>query len=353
MESSNQPIPYAARCERLPPSGTTALVWPFVNVAKGEGPYELFLDTNALARTEWAEQLPAADRVRYSLNPWPALMEQWMSNQKLRESPDPAAWVNDRLAPLASRGFLFRARFAQQQVALLRKNESALRTQFSLIFPYVALMRSLLSQKVPPEEALAKLDALMQADVPRFTGMAMLLALSVLLKGRQSLKLDGDPKPAYSYLESFLSFQPGKKDEADHITLPYLRNRAGDLNLWLSVPMLRQAGYEFIGTPALVTEDKALHRVILRTLPPVLTPNRAMGFGVDSNGLDPEICHRIVMAVGPMVVRGAVTSQEKEERLGRLFAMAGAACARPEETAALDEAWRTWCQPGMHERFVV
>ncbi len=103
MESSNQPIPYAARCERLPPSGTTALVWPFVNVAKGEGPYELFLDTNALARTEWAEQLPAAERVRYTLNPWPALMEQWMSNQKLRESPDPAAWVNDRLAPLASR----------------------------------------------------------------------------------------------------------------------------------------------------------------------------------------------------------------------------------------------------------
>ncbi len=135
MESSNQPIPYAARCERLPPSGTTALVWPFVNVAKGAGPYELFLDTNALARTEWAEQIPAAERARYTLNPWPALMEQWMSNQKLRESPDPAAWVNDRLAPLASRGFLFRERFAQQQVALLRKNESALRTQFSLISP--------------------------------------------------------------------------------------------------------------------------------------------------------------------------------------------------------------------------
>ncbi len=109
MESSNQPIPYAARCERLPPSGTTALVWPFVNVAKGEGPYELFLDTNALARTEWAEQLPAAgSRALHPLEPVAALMEQWMSNQKLRESPDPAAWVNDRLAPLASRGFLFR-----------------------------------------------------------------------------------------------------------------------------------------------------------------------------------------------------------------------------------------------------
>ncbi|WP_045761952.1 hypothetical protein [Xanthomonas albilineans] len=353
MESANQPIPYAVRCNRLPPLGTTAIVWPFVNVPRGGGAYELFLDTNALVRTDWVEQIQPADRLRYTLNPWPALVEQWMSNQKHREMPDKSAWIAERLASLASRGFWFRDGFADQQVALLSRNEAALRTQFSLIFPYVAIMKSLVSQEVPAEEALTKFDLLTQADVPRFTGMAMLLALCVLLKGQQSLKLDGDPKPAYSYLESFLSFQPGKKDETDRISVPYLRNRAGDLNLWLSVPMLRQAGYDFIGTPALVTGDKVLHRVILRTLPPVLTPNRAMSFVVDGNGLDAAICHRIVVAVGSMVVRGVVTSLEREERLGRLFEMAGSVCARPEERTALDEAWRDWCLPGMHERFLI
>jgi len=82
-----------------------------------------------------------------------------------------------------------------------------------------------------------------QKDIPRFTSAMMLVALGTLLKSNQSLKLVGDLKPAFSYLDSFLAFQPGQKDETDHINVPYLRNRAGDLNLWLSLPLLRQQGY--------------------------------------------------------------------------------------------------------------
>lgn len=52
----------------------------------------------------------------------------------------------------------------------------------------------------------------------------MLTALGTLLKGSQSLKLADDSKPAFSYLDSFLAFQPGQKDETDHINVPYLRN---------------------------------------------------------------------------------------------------------------------------------
>lgn len=40
--------------------------------------------------------------------------------------------------------------------------------------------------------------------------------------------------------------------------MPYLRNREGDLNLWLLLPILRQHRYKFVGTPAVVTGDKAL-----------------------------------------------------------------------------------------------
>ncbi|MGN3935898.1 hypothetical protein ABVB18_11845 [Xanthomonas citri pv. mangiferaeindicae] len=353
MNCTEQSVPYAARCERLPPSGTFAIVWPFVNLARGVGPYELFLDTNALARTEWAGQIPANERSRYCLNPWPALVEQWLSNPALRNDPDPAARVEAMLGKLAGHGFLFRPSFASEQIALLRKNEAALRHQFSLIFPYVAIMKSLVSEKVPPEDALAKLDHVMQADVPRFTGLAMLLALCVQLKARQSLKLDGDSKPAYSYLDSFLSFQPCKKDELDHINVPYLRNRAGDLNLWLSVPMLRQAGYSFVGTPALVTEDKALHRVVLRTLPSVQTESRAVAFCVHPGELAADVCAKVVAAVTSVEVRGAMTPKVREERLRRLFELAAGLCARPEERAALEETWGTWCLPGMDDQFAL
>jgi len=62
------------------------------------------------------------------------------------------------------------------------------------------------------------------ARIPRFTSAIMLTALGTLLKGSQSLKLADDSKPAFSYLDSFLAFQPGQKDETDHINVPYLRN---------------------------------------------------------------------------------------------------------------------------------
>lgn len=351
MQSTTRPVPYAERCERLPPSGITAIVWPFLNVEKGNGPYELFLDTNALVRKAWVRELPPDIRQRAVLNPWPYMLEQWLSNPEFRK--DPQARIDTMVEELTDLGFAFRDQFAIQQVSILQRNDAALRTQFSLIFPYVAIMKSLMSPKVPAEYALAKLDEFMQADVPRFTGMAMLLALCVLLKGRQSFKLDGDPKPAYSYLESFLSCQASKKDELDHINVSYLRNRAGDLNLWLSAPMLRQSGYDFIGTPVVVTEDKALHRVILRTLPPVWHANRAMEIQPDGSALDAVFRQRILDVRNSCQLRGDVTPQEREQRLSRLFKLASALCAKPEESAALDEAWREWCLPGLHARFVV
>ncbi|MEE5091722.1 hypothetical protein V2H26_17190 [Xanthomonas euvesicatoria] len=348
MESTSSPVPYAERCERLPPSGTTAIVWPFLNVQRGNGPYELFLDTNALVRTEWVLALPPGIRQQAVLNLWPYLLEQWLSNPEFRADPMPR--IDARVEGLKRIGFAFRDKFAVQQVAMLQRNDAALRTQFSVIFPYVAIMKSLMSQKIPVETTLAKLDAILHADIPRFTALLMLLALALLLKRRQALKLDGDAKPAYSYLESFLDFHTDKKGEIGHINLPYLRNRAGDLNLWLSLPALRQQGYGFVGTPALVTGDRALHRVILRVLPPVLTESGTMGFSLDANGLDSAICQRILDTVHYVVVRGPVRPEERKLRMFRLFHLAGELCAKSEERAALEEAWHAWCLPGLHQQ---
>ncbi|AUJ14640.1 hypothetical protein [Xanthomonas oryzae] len=348
MEFTTSPVPYAERCERLPPLGTTAIVWPFLNAKRGSGPYELFLDTNALVRTGWVLALPPCIRQQAVLNPWPYLLEQWLSNPEFRADPMPR--IDTMVEGLKRIGFAFREQFAVQQVAMLQKNDAVLRTQFSLIFPYVAIMKSLISQKLPAETVLAKLDEIVRADIPRFTGLVMLLALTLLLKRRQALKLDGDAKPAYSYLESFLDFHPEKKGEVGQINVPYLRNRAGDLNLWLNLPALRQQGYRFVGTPALVTEDRALHRVILRVLPPVLTESGTMNFSLDANGLDAAICQRIQEVVKPIVVRGPVRPHERELRMFRLFHLAGELCGSAEERAALEDAWQLWCLPGLHQQ---
>lgn len=56
MQQLNIAVPYGERCV-LTPSGC-AVVWPFLNAKKGDGPYELFLDTNALSKVDWARQLP-------------------------------------------------------------------------------------------------------------------------------------------------------------------------------------------------------------------------------------------------------------------------------------------------------
>jgi len=342
MQILNQAVPYAERCIRT--SSGTAVVWPFLNAEKGPGPYELFLDTNALCNVQWIAQLPDEIRTKCVVNPWPALQEQWLSNPQFRESTTDR--INAMIESLARLGVPFRDQFSQQQERLLRRNDAALRTQFSLIVPYVAIMKSLLAQRLPAEHALKRLEAMAQQDIPRFTSAMMLTALATLLRGSQSLKLADDSKPMFSYLDSFLAFQPGQKDETDHINVPYLRNRAGDLNLWLSLPLLRQQRYRFVGTPAVVTGDRALHRLIVRVIQPVLQTDPTMGFGLSSEGLPTSLCQRIMAIAAPVQVRAAPTTEEQLARMKNLFDLAKACCAEERERHALDQVFSEWWRPG-------
>lgn len=349
MQDISKPIPYSERYIRT--DSGTAVVWPFLNVEKSSGPYEFFLDTNALTNVQWFAQLPDKIRTKCAINPWPALQEQWLSNPQFRESaPDR---INAMIESLAKLGASFRKDFARQQENLLQKNDAALRTQFSLIIPYIVVMKSLMTQKIPSKESLGHLEAMVQQDIPRFTSAIMLTALGVLLKFNQSIKLADDSKPAFSYLDSFLAFQPRQKDEADHINVPYLRNRAGDLNLWLTLPQLRQLGYQFVGTPAVVTGDRALHRLIFRVFPSVMSSDLAMCFSLCPEGLPTSLSNKIISITSAVRVRAKPTAEEQAVRMSRLYNLAKSVCADKREQDALDAIYLEWWEPGFGKEILL
>ena len=338
----NEAVSYLQRCHRT--ESGTAVIWPFLNVARGQGGLELFLDNNALTRPQWLGELPEDQLRTCAVNPWMAIQEQWFSNPCFRE--DPKTRIEGWISSLAQYGVKFRPGYATDQVLLLKKNESALRRQFSSIVPFVAIMRSLLSQKMSVEESLARLTELGQSDIPRFSGAIALTALGVALKKQQSFKWQSDPKPAYSFLTSFLDFHPADKDETDYMNVPYLRNRAGDLNIWLMLPVLRQLGYSIGSHSALATGDKALHRVILRAIPPVMTPSGMTGFSVAPNELPQEAFDRVAGVVLTLQAREMPTPDEQLARMKNVFNLAKSWSNDQRERDALDEVFSEWWLPG-------
>lgn len=340
----NEAIPYIQRCKHT--KSGTAVIWPFLNVEPSPRELELFLDNNALTNSQWMSELPEyllRDCV-VNLNPWMAIQEQWFSNPCFLK--DPEIRIEGWIKNLAHYGVTFRKGYGNDQVRLLVKNEKALRRQFSSIVPFVAIMRCLLSQKMLVDESLKRLTELGQSDIPRFTGAIMLTALGVALKKQQSFKWENDPKPAYSYLSSFLDFHPADKDESDYMNVPYLRNRAGDLNMWLALPLLRQLGYSIGNHSALVTGDKALHRVIFRAIPPVMTQSGETSFGLDPNELHQDTFSRVAGVIKSLHARKTATLDEQLVRMKNLFNLAKAWTNDQRERDALDEVFSEWWLPG-------
>lgn len=338
----NQAIPYDQRCERT--ESGVAVIWPFLNVQRSRGELELFLDTNALTRSKWLSELSEDQRRYCVVNPWMAIQEQWFSNSCFRN--DPESRINGWIKNLEQYGVKFRSGYASDQVQLLVKNEIALRRQFSSIVPFVAIMKCLLSQKMPVDDSLARLKEMGQSDIPRFTGVIALTALGISLKKEQAFKLVSDPKPAYSYLSSFLDFQPAGKDESDYMNVSYLRNRAGDLNTWLGLPVLRQLGLSIGSHSALATGDKALHRLIFRAIPPVMLPTGATTFSVVPNELSQETYERVVGIFQSLQARQGATLDEQLARMKTVFSLAKEWTNDQRERDALDEVFSDWWLPG-------
>jgi len=101
-----------------------------------------------------------------------------------------------------------------------------------------------------------------------------------------------------------------------------------------------------VGTPALVTGDRALHRLIIRAIPPILQGDRTMAFALSPEGLPMPLCQRIIATAALVQVRAAPTAEEQLTRMTNLFALARACCEDVRERHALDEVFSEWWRPG-------
>lgn len=329
--------------------GGFALIWPFRNRAKGPGPYELFLDNNALARGDWLKELEPEIRGKVVLNPMLAWAEQWLSNPLFRAN------VEERVAgfiePFVEAGIRFPADYAKTQALSLTANETAWRTQWMLVYLYVVLLYRITKARKGddvPERLLAELKC---QDVPMFNGCIMLCCLGSYLRANQAMRLVGDSNAAYSYLNSFISLHGGGKGESE-FDENYLRNRAGDLSVWYMLGALLQNGFQAAGEPVLVTQDKALTKLILRCVPGYLDPGGLMTFTFDERPFDAAhgtaILDRIKATVGtPRPNLDRVVMLQRMDTL-RLYVKKG---ADAQLSDAVDRVWNGWLAPGFDTSF--
>lgn len=262
----------------------TAFIYPFIGQNPNSEAVELVFDTNAVIHPkDWMfaldQRLLKAENV--VLNPHLAWVEQWLSNEQfLLSSTDK---INKALESFGKYKCSFAHNYAEIQSQNLCKSDQDLRFKFAMLFGYIAIAKLLLDAKESFEWKCNKLVEISnERDFPRFSGMLMFIAITLYFQKYQKVKITGDTKPVFSYLESFFAFQSGNKNEKNYLNLSYLRNRSGDLTLWYSMPMLFGSASDqqlsVVGNPVVVTGDKALNRVIFRLLPPSTTNGSEITF---------------------------------------------------------------------------
>lgn len=340
-------IPYEERMAPL--HGGYAMIWPFRNLGKGSGPYELYLDNNALARHEWLKSVDPNMRKRIILNPALAWAEQWLSNPSFRSNAEDR--IGEFIAPFVSEGFLFPAQYASLQARSLKKNDAAWRTQWMLVYLYVVLLYRIIKAKKGDDLPEKLLAGLKNQDVPIFTGCIMLCCLGSYLRSNQNMRLAGDSNSAYSYINSFISLHGRGKGESE-FDENYLRNRVGDLSLWYALGALMHNGYKLAGEPVLVTQDRVLVRLILRCFPSYLDPSARMMFTFDERAFDPQHRGAIVERISATVraPRPSIDRQAQQKRMDTLrdYVKQG---ADEQLVSAIDRVWNDWLTPGFNSSF--
>lgn len=349
-------IPYEQRVKQLNQGFT--LIWPFRNVPAGSGPYEVFLDNNALARTSWLSGIDPAMRQKIVLNPMLAFAEQWLSNEHFRA--DPVKRINEFISPFVKAGFTFPPQYAEDQAQSLKKNANAWRTQWMILYLYVVLLYRITKAKNSDPIPQSLLMQLNQQDVPMFGGCIMLCSFASYLRSNQQMHLVGDSEAAaYSYLNSFISLHGGRKGE-NEVNTDYLRNRAGDLTLWCLLGSLIQNGFTPAEEPVVLTQDKALAKLIFRCCPGVLVDNRQMSFSPDERTFSEDHRQAILDIIAatradPSLIKMRASSLDpkRETQLQRLdnlrnYVKKG---ADSQLSDAIDAVWNEWMVPGFFESF--
>ncbi len=325
------------------------MVWPFRNLEKGQGPYELFLDNNAVVRSEWLRGLKLKVTGGIALNPTLAWVEQWLSNASFRDNAE--GRINDFLAPFIAEGFCFPVGYARAQARSLESNERAWKTQWMLVYLYVVLLYRIVKARKGDSIPAKLLAELRSQDVPIFSGCIMLCCLGSYLRKNQKVRLVGDDNSAYSYLNSFISLHGSGKGESQ-FDENYLRNRVGDLSLWYALGSLLQNGFRPAGESVLITQDKALSKFILRCLPGVQISGLPMAFTFDERVFDDEHRDAIIEQIEAVVptVSPTQTRQKQLERMSSLrdYVKRG---ADQELVEAVDRVWEEWLTPGFNLSF--
>ncbi|WP_244554455.1 hypothetical protein [Agrobacterium rosae] len=340
-----QPVPYAERIVQIPRGPT--LVWPYYNIRPGEGPFEIAPDSNSYRNPNWVEQLPSSmPRYKVIVNLLPALTEEWLANEQFRG--DPEQRIVNIIARYEERGVCFRKHYATDLTSILQTNSAAFRYNWTILFFYVAIIKKLL-EKRDLDEAMHELTKVSRADVPRAGMMLSLGALSLFLKARQTLCLPGDPKKAYSFVQAFFDFQPGRKGEVNHLSVAYLRNRSFDLGMYYFFPSMTSLGQQPVGETVIATRDAPLLRLIFRALPFIFDPERAPSIPTaiardefaTNDGLEFVAWRsRLNEKFEP-----PINQDQKTKRLANLAEYARGLCELAEEKEALDQIRREWAVP--------
>lgn len=341
-------IPFSERSIDLP-SGFS-LIWPFRNQAIGKGPYELFLDNNALIRAGWLGELPGGMAGKSTISPFHALSEQWVSNASFRDNAEKS--VDKLIKGFTDRGATFPSGYSKTMANQLKENDSATRVQWMLSYLYVVLLFRIVTAKKDDEVPSKLLSSLKQKNVPMFNGCIILCSLADYIKNNKGLKLLGDGKPAFSYISSFIDFHANSKHE-DSVDESYLRNRAGDLSMWLSVPALIQNSYAAAGEPVVVTQDKALKKLIFRCIPFARTSNGLMAPTFDRRGFKSDHAD----AIEQLIVKntgGFSPPKNREEMLKRMDCLKKHVVkgAPDDLVSSVDHVWEEWVKPGFFSKFV-
>ncbi|MBL4816468.1 MAG: hypothetical protein JKY74_13400 [Shewanella sp.] len=330
------------------PSGFS-LIWPFRNVSKSNGPYELFLDNNALITDNWFDELAIPIKTKSILSPFHALSEQWLSNPLFKENS--VERIEEFIVPFINKGVLFENNYAKKWTELLKSNDQESRTQWMMSYLYVVLLYRIVSSKKGDTKPNKLLLSLKEHDIPRFNGCIMLCTLAQYLKENKNIKLMGDKKPAFSYISSFVDLHTKNKSEST-VDESYLRNRAGDLSMWLYLPLLIQQNYQQAGELVVVTQDKALKKLIFRCIPSVRTEDGRMAFSFDENSFESMHSEKILQRIQANICTPN-PPKNRDEKLKKLERLKNYVVeeAEAELVTEVNNVWDEWIVPGFFGEF--
>ncbi|HCM1951988.1 TPA: hypothetical protein N3A08_005085 [Salmonella enterica subsp. salamae serovar 9,46:z4,z24:z39:z42] len=348
---SFEDIDFSNRVIKLP-SGFS-LIWPFRNIPKSNGPYELFIDNNALVIHKWFKELDNSVKVKSVLSPFHALNEQWLSNPSFRNNA--VERIQKFLTPFIDEGVVFDNNYAINVAKLLKANEKESKSHWMITYLYVILLYRIVSSKSNDSLPQQLLSTLKDIDVPRFNGCTMLCTLAAYLKENKGIKLIGDSKTAFSYVASFVDLHSSNKNESK-VDENYLRNRAGDLSMWLHIPILTQHRYQTAGDAVVVTQDNVLKNFIFRCFPAVLTGNGTMAFSFDEKSFDPIHSNDIVKKILTNIeIKKKYHPTERTEQYAKLRRLKSHVTEGANEDLIIEvnKVWDEWITPGFFENYSI